>query len=131
MSETETQRQYREDARVLGEIGALLARADLPRVTVRLPVSLARLAVEAWNRNHEGKSDPESYEQRAMRHRAGALGLIGLSVEERGRADGDEVVVDLSPDLVGNAIDAADDLRVGQNKGTPSSSLRENRRLAG
>ena len=45
-----------------------------------------------------------------LRHRAGALALIGLSVEEHGRAEGGEMVVDLSPDLIGNALDAADDL---------------------
>jgi hypothetical protein len=31
-------------------------------------------------------------------------------VEERGRAEGDEVVVDLSPDVIGSALEAADDL---------------------
>jgi hypothetical protein len=36
MTETDRQRLYREEARLLGEIGAVLARTDLPRVTVRL-----------------------------------------------------------------------------------------------
>jgi hypothetical protein len=109
MSETAEQRQWREDARVLGEIGRLLARADLPAVTVRLPLPLARAAVEAWNRSYEGELGRESYEQRVARRRARTLGLIGLSVEERGGATGDEVVVDLSPNLIGSAVDAADD----------------------
>jgi len=110
MAETDRRRLYREEARVLGEIGALLARTDLPRVTVRLPAVLARAAVAAWQRDDEGEPDPESYEQRVVRHRAGALALIGLAVEERGRTEGDQVVVDLSPDLIGNAVHAADDL---------------------
>jgi hypothetical protein len=110
MNETDRQRGYREDARLLGEIGAVLARTELPPVTVRLPSPLARAALEAWQHDDEGEPDPESYEQRVLRHRAGALGLIGLSIEQRGRAEGDEVVVELSPDLIGNALDAADDL---------------------
>jgi hypothetical protein len=110
MEETDRQRQYREEARVLGEIGIVLARSDLPTVTVRLPSALARAAVEAWRRADEGQPDPESYEQRVQRHRAGALALIGLAAEERGRAEGDEVVVELSPDVIGNALNAADDL---------------------
>jgi hypothetical protein len=110
MHETDRQRRYREDAQVLGEIGAVLARADLPRITVRLPSALAQGALEAWQREDEGGPDPESYEQRATRHRAASLGLIGLSIEQSGQADGDEVVVELSPDLIGNALDAADDL---------------------
>jgi len=95
---------------VLGEIGVVLARADLPRITVRLPSALAQAALEAWQRDIEEGTDPESYEQRAIRHRAGTLGLIGLSVEQSGRDDGDEIVVELHPDLIGNALTAADDL---------------------
>src|SRR4051812_1183177 len=110
MDETDRQRRYRGDARVLGEIGAVLAQADLPRITVRLPSALAHGALVAWQREDEGGPDPESYEQRAIRHRAATLALVGLSVEQSGRADGDEVVVELSPDLIGNALTAADDL---------------------
>jgi hypothetical protein len=77
---------------------------------VRLPSALAHAALKAWQRDDEGGPDPESYEQRAIRHRAATLGLIGFSVEQSGRADGDEVVVELSPDLIGNALNAADDL---------------------
>jgi hypothetical protein len=47
---------------------------------------------------------------RVQRQRAGTLGLIGLSIKELGRVEGDEVIVDLSPDLIGVALDAADDL---------------------
>jgi hypothetical protein len=110
MAETDRQRLYREEARVLGEIGVLLSRSDLPRVTVRLPSSLARAAAAAWQRDDESEPDTETYEQRVIRHRAGALALIGLAVEERGRTDGDEVVVDLHPDVIGSAVNAADDL---------------------
>jgi hypothetical protein len=108
--ETDRQRLYRDEARVLGELGALLARTDLPKIEVRIPSALAMAAVAAWQRDDEGEPDPESYEQRVLRHRAGALGLIGLAVEERGRTEDDEVIVDLSPDVIGNAVDAADDL---------------------
>jgi hypothetical protein len=110
MPESERQRQYRDDAHVLGEIGALLARTDLPKVTVRLSLTLAHAAVKAWSRDDEGEPDPECYEQRVMRHRAGTLALIGLSVEQGGHIDGDDMVVDLTPDLIGVAVDAVDDL---------------------
>jgi hypothetical protein len=63
MAETEWQRQYREDARVLGELGWVLANSELPRVEVRLPRSLGEQAVAAWERDgDEGPFDPESYE---------------------------------------------------------------------
>jgi hypothetical protein len=114
------QRLYREDGRVLGELGAALARAAIPRFEVRLPRPLAELALAAWKRDgDEGPGEPESYEQRVQRHRAGALALIGLGVEERGRWDGEEVVVDLSAELIGVALDAADDLAAPQ----PPSSV--------
>ncbi len=98
---------------MLGELGWLLIHSDIPDVEVRLPRSLAELAVAAWQRDSEGPVDPESHEQRAQRHQAGVLALIGLSIESGGRWEGDEVVVGLSPDLIGNAIDASDDLPQG------------------
>ena len=113
MDESDDQKRYRKDAAVLGEIGAVISKATLPTIEVRLPSELARLAVEAWEwdeQGDEGILDRESYEQRTQRHRAGTLALIGLAVQERGRADGDEVIVDLHPDIVGSAVDAADDL---------------------
>ncbi len=89
----------------------MLAKADLPRVEVRLPRELAEKAVAAWEREgDEGLLAPETFEQRVHRHRAGTLGLIGLSICERGRWDGNEVIVELSPDLIGVAVDAADDV---------------------
>ncbi|HLX32978.1 MAG TPA: hypothetical protein VKR79_09470 [Gaiellaceae bacterium] len=96
---------------MLGEIGAILVHAEMPNITVRLPSSLVRAALEAWERDDgEGPPDPESFEQHVMRSRAATLALIGRAVEESGRADGEEVVVELSPNLVGNALEAADDL---------------------
>jgi hypothetical protein len=62
VDETDRQRRYREDARVLGEIGAFLSRADVPRISVRLPSALARAALEAWQHEEEGGPDPESFE---------------------------------------------------------------------
>jgi hypothetical protein len=110
MPETPDQRQFREDARVLGHIGWRLVHSDMPDVEVRLPRALAESAVAAWERDHEGPADPESHEQRAQRHHAGTLGLIGLSIENGGRWEADEVVVGLSPNPIGNAVNAADDL---------------------
>jgi hypothetical protein len=80
-------------------------------VEVRLPRALGERAVAAWERaGNKGPLDSQNYEPRVLRHRAGTLGLIGLSIVERGRWDGDEVVASLGPDLIGVAIDAADDL---------------------
>jgi hypothetical protein len=109
--ESAWQRQYREDAQQLGELGAALAGAELPRVEVRLPRALAEKALAAWQRDgDEGPLDPETFEQRIQRHRAGTLGLIGLSIENNGRWTDDHVVVELSAELIGAAVEAADDL---------------------
>ena len=111
MLETEWQQIYRQHAQILGEIGSVLVRLDLPNIEVRLPFTLAEKAVAAWEREgDEGPPDPETFEQRVQRHRAGTLGLIGLTITTRGRRDGDEMVVELSPDILGAAVDAADDL---------------------
>jgi len=37
--------------------------------------------------------------------------LLSASIVERGRWEGDEVVVDLSPGLIGAAVEAGDDVR--------------------
>lgn len=101
-----------QDARVLADIGLALTSRDLPRVEVRLPAALADLAVGAWERDDSegGSTAGETIEQRQVRHRAAALALIGLSVNELGRRDGDDVVVELSPDLIGDAFRAADEM---------------------
>jgi hypothetical protein len=110
MEETESQPVYRREARLLGELGAVIGRTPLPTVEVRLPRRLAEQALAAWQRDDsEGPLGAETCEQRIERHRASTLALIGLSIE-RGHWDGDEVVVELSPVIIGLAVDAADDL---------------------
>jgi hypothetical protein len=104
---------YRADAEVLGQLGEVLAQAELPRIEVRLPRLVAESAVAAWEREDGEGVDPETFEQRVQRHRAGTLALIGLSIVNAGRWEGDEVAVALSPDLIGVAVDAADDLPSG------------------
>jgi hypothetical protein len=47
VGESKHQQVYRKEAAKLGEIGAVLLRADLPEIEVRLPDTLARAAVEA------------------------------------------------------------------------------------
>ena len=110
MGETEEQRRYRRDALALGEIGAHWAKSEMPRVEVRLPRVLAEKAATAWEQdpNGEGPLGPEDFEQRLQRHRAATLSLIGLFVVSYGRWDGDELVVKLSADLFGLAVDASD-----------------------
>jgi hypothetical protein len=111
MSETADQRIYRREARLLGELGALLVGVELPRVEVRVPREIAEQAVAAWERDDDtGPLGPETFEQRVQRSRAASFSLIGLSIAERGRWDGDEVVVDLSAGFVADAINASDDL---------------------
>jgi hypothetical protein len=53
---------------------------------------------------------PEDADARVQRYRAGTLALIGVAVLERGRPDGDGVLVELGVELVALARDAADDL---------------------
>ena len=109
--ESRLQRLYGEEALALAEIGAMWSRIDLPRVEVRLPRDLAERAVTAWERDdNEGPLEPETHEQRTLRHRAGSLGLIGLAIQERGRWEEDRVVVELDPSEIVLAIDASDDL---------------------
>lgn len=77
---------------------------------MRLPQTLADLALAAWEREDADVTAKETCEQRLIRHRAASRALIGLAVRERGRREGDEIIVELSPDLVGAALTAADDL---------------------
>jgi hypothetical protein len=111
MDETETQKTWRGEARVLHEVGAVILDQSLPQVEVRLPRRLAEQAVEAWERDDgEGPLDPETHEQASQRQCAGTLALIGLSITERGRWEGHEVVVELDPVFIGNAVDAVNHL---------------------
>ena len=98
------------DESLLAGIGASLAKQ--PReIEVRIPRALADSAVAAWRRDDVGDVTgvEESCEQRVVRHRAAALALIGLAIEERGRVDDDHVVVKLDAWFIGDALNAADD----------------------
>lgn len=103
---------YREEATVLGKIGQMLVGAEMPQIEVRLPRDVAQAAVAAWERDGDESAGPsdETYEQYVVRSRAASLALIGLAIAERGRWTDDAVVVALDPVLIGNAVDAADDL---------------------
>ncbi|MER7246334.1 hypothetical protein [Kribbella sp. NPDC000426] len=117
---------YTDDARVLGLIGTTFRTAGLPAIRVTVPAALAERAVAAWQQDtweqnaaaldRGGLDDArvlpraEDPATRLQRHRAGALALIGLSITESGKLDADgNTVVDLSPELVGVAMDAAAD----------------------
>jgi len=110
MVDTETQAQYRPDARVLAALRSQFARMTLPDVEVRVPRALTDKVVAAWERDEEESLDPEDSEQRIARHQAASLALIGLSIVNGGRLDGDEIVVGLQPGLIGDSLSAADDL---------------------
>ncbi|TCC40214.1 hypothetical protein E0H92_00415 [Kribbella speibonae] len=102
------------EARVLGLIGTTFRAAQLPAIRVTVPAALAERAVAAWQRDAEDAvPELERPEDRVRRQRAGALALIGLTISERGQVDADgNTVVDLSPELVGVAMDAADDVHL-------------------
>jgi hypothetical protein len=78
-------------------------------VEVRLPESLARAAVDALQQEDEVAPESETPKQREARLRAWTLALIGSIVSERGRTEGNEVVVLLTDDVVDAAIAAADE----------------------
>ena len=82
------------------------------RTIVRLPKDLAAQALRKWQRaNSRGTSATRIPSgTRAVRHRAGTLGLIGLAIEQRGVQDGDEFIVELDAWEIGNALEAADDM---------------------
>lgn len=101
---------WQQDEALLAEIGGALAPQQA-EVEVRLPRDLADAAVRAWQRTDDDATDldAETCEQRVVRHRAGALALIGAALEDRGREDGGDVVVRLAAWFVGDALNAADD----------------------
>jgi hypothetical protein len=101
---------WQADEQVLAEIGGLLF-LQVTEVEVRLPRLLADQAVAAWQREDEvdGPFPDESCEERIVRHRAGALALIGAALEDGGRAEEDEVVVRLDAWFIGDALNAAGD----------------------
>ncbi|MGQ0844785.1 MAG: hypothetical protein ACT4QF_11680 [Sporichthyaceae bacterium] len=101
--------QYAADDDALAGIGqALFGRRT--RVTVRLPAALAARAVASWDRDDDENfsTDGETREQRTAGKGSGARALIGLAIAERGRRDGEEVVVDLDAWEIGTALDAAE-----------------------
>ncbi|MED7951023.1 hypothetical protein [Streptomyces sp. BE303] len=81
--------------------------AQVGRVTVRLPRAVAEAAVDAWERDELGDLGEETHEQYALRDQAGDLALIGLVISERGRWEGEEVVIDLDVASAGAAVRAS------------------------
>ncbi len=102
MTDQEQYVRYREDSKVLAEIGGHVD-AQVGRVTVRLPRAVAEAAVAAWERDELGDLDEETHEQYELRGQAGDLALIGLEISESGRWEGEEVVVDLHIAFAGAA----------------------------
>lgn len=98
-----------DEAHKLALVGRTLVKVPLPDVEVRLSRELADAAVAAWERE-DLEDSLETPEQRTLRHRAGSFALIGLAVQERGRAEEDIVVVPLNAGLIALPVDAADDL---------------------
>ncbi|GAB2883093.1 hypothetical protein [Streptomyces mayteni] len=101
--------RYAAEATVLAAIGERLD-TQLGRVVVRLPRALAEAAAAAWERDdppEPGEPAPETHEQYAVRGEAAELALIGLAIVDRGRWEGDEVVVDLDIESAGAAIRAS------------------------
>ncbi|MEE1782923.1 hypothetical protein PUR71_08340 [Streptomyces sp. SP17BM10] len=95
--------RYREDSKLLAAIGERV-HAQVGRVTVRLPGAVAQAAVDAWERDETGDIGEETREQYELRGQAGDLALIGLAISERGRREGEEVVVDLHVSSAGAAF---------------------------
>jgi enolase len=105
VDEREQYVRYREDAKVLAAIGECV-QAQAGRVTVRLPRTVADAAVAAWERDESAGPGEESRAQHALRDRAAELALIGLAVSERGRWEGEEVVIGLDVASAGAAVRA-------------------------
>ncbi|MEU9620971.1 MULTISPECIES: hypothetical protein [unclassified Streptomyces] len=106
MVDQEQYARYREDSKVLAAIGEHVD-AQVGRVTVRLPRATAEAAAAAWDRDELGELGEETHEQYALRDQAGELALIGLAISERGRWEGEEVVIDLSVASAGAAFRAS------------------------
>jgi hypothetical protein len=103
--------RWLEDEKVLAEIGNHLQFVNRD-IEVHIPITLAKSAISAWNRNDTGGSesiDNETCKQRTIRHRAGSLALIGLALSLRGcnRNAGTSILLDSW--LIAHALDAADD----------------------
>jgi hypothetical protein len=111
MAEPDTDSYYQRlaaDSADLVAIGAVLGTQD-PSYPMSIPQSLAERAVQAWHREERGEpAADETVEQRQLRAHAGTLALIGFSIDEQGYTVGRQVNVTLSPDLLAEAIAAAD-----------------------
>ncbi|MFD8821456.1 hypothetical protein ACFV1C_03680 [Streptomyces sp. NPDC059605] len=106
MVDEERYARYREDSKALAAIGRHVD-AQVGRVTVRLPRAVAEAAVDAWERDESGDLGEETHEQYALRDQAGDLALIGLVISERGRREGEDVVIDLNVVSAGAAVRAS------------------------
>jgi hypothetical protein len=98
--------RYQQDRAVLAVIGARLD-SQVGRIRVRLPRSVAEVAVAAWDRGEPGGIGAESRDDYELRADAAELALIGLAVGSRGVPDGEEVVVDLDVVQIAAALRAA------------------------
>ncbi|MGI5346901.1 hypothetical protein ACQEU8_01750 [Streptomyces sp. CA-250714] len=105
MSDQAQYARYRDDAKTVAAIGACV-ETQVDRITVRLPKGLAEAAIAAWDRDEADEPGEESHEQHAAREHAAELALIGLTISERGRWEGEEVAVDVDVASVGMAIRA-------------------------
>ncbi|MFE0459470.1 hypothetical protein ACFW1A_09445 [Kitasatospora sp. NPDC058965] len=106
MMDHEQDGRYRADSAVLAAIGEYVD-AQVGRVGVRLPRAVAEAAVAAWDRDELGGGAPETHEEYLLRDRAAELALIGLEISERGRWEGEELVVDLDVASAGAALRAS------------------------
>ncbi|OKI93467.1 hypothetical protein [Kitasatospora sp. CB01950] len=106
MVDQEQYARYRDDSKVLAAIGEHVA-AQVGRVTMRLPRAVAEAAVDAWERDELGGRVPESHEEYMLRDRAAELAFVGLAISERGRWEGEEVVIDLDVASAGAALRAS------------------------
>jgi hypothetical protein len=96
------------DSADLIAIGAVLGTQD-PAYPSSIPQALAERAVGAWRRDEPGEpAAEETSEQARLRAHSGTLAMIGFAVDEQGYTVGKQVTVGLSPDLLAEAIRAAD-----------------------
>jgi hypothetical protein len=83
--------RYQRDRVALATTGAHLG-PQVSRISVRLPRSVAVLAVAAWDREELGGVGEESREEYELREDAAELALIGLAITSNGVWDGEDVV---------------------------------------
>ena len=108
MTDADVLATWKADESLLAQIGARLSEQPT-EIEVRIPRGLADAAVEAWQRDGDSDLTGEKCEERIVRSRAAALALIGAALEDRGRVDGDDVIVTIDAWFVGDALNAADD----------------------